>query len=94
MDDVQLKTTLQAVGKQCYMNCFERAVTKSGELVQQDIIECNPGVIYSPTTMSTKKSGIKRIFKSRRHHEALQICNRSRVGTTVRVHASTQGRML
>ena len=85
MDNIQLKTTLQAIGKNCFMNVYERADAKGGEISIQDIIECNPGVHYSPNTVSTKRSGVKRIFKSRRHVEALQICNLSRAGNKVRV---------
>lgn len=84
MDDIQLKTTLQAVGKNCFMNCYERAEAKSGQISIQDIHECNPGANYSPNTVGTKRSGVKRIFKFRRQQEALQICNLSRAGRKVR----------
>jgi hypothetical protein len=83
MDDLQLKTTLQAIGKNCFMNVYERADAKGGQISIQDMIECNPGVNYSPNTVSTKRSGVKRIFKFRRHQEALQMCNISRAGTKV-----------
>ena len=78
MNDSQLKTTLQAVSKHCFINCYEKAAQQNGEMSIEDIIECNPGLTYSLVTMKTKRSGIKRIFKAGRQVEALDICHRSR----------------
>ena len=83
MNDLQLKTTLQAISKKCFLNCYERAEEKNGDVSVQDIMECNPDFHYSLPTAKTKRSGIRRIFRAGRQAEAMEICNKSRAGAWV-----------
>ena len=78
MSDEQLQTTLRSVGKRFFRKVYDRAVANGGELSEQDVDECNPGANYAHNSMNTKRSGVRRIFRSGRQREALQICREVR----------------
>ena len=78
MDDRQLRSTLQSTGMQFFINVYERANAKGGELSQQDVAECNPGKEYTAHSVSTRRSCVKRIFRFGRQREALEICQEVR----------------
>ena len=75
---MDLKQALRSIGKQFFINVYERADANGGELSKQDVAECNPGRNYSTNSMNTKKSGVRRIFRSGREKEALQMCHARR----------------
>ena len=78
MDDRQLKRTLQSIGKQFFINVYGRADANGGELSAQDVAELNPGKEYTANSVRTRRSGVKRIFRSGKQREAWQKCQEVR----------------
>ena len=78
MDDRQLQSTLRSIGMQFFLNVYERANANGGELSPQDVAECNPGREYTANSVSSRRSGVRRIFRSGRQGEAFQICQEVR----------------
>lgn len=62
------------------MNCYEIAKAKDGDITIQDVKDCNPEANYTKKSWSSRKSGVKSIFKYGRHRDALRICKSSRAG--------------
>jgi len=74
MNKAQIKNALKAIGKRCFVNCFEVAWQKGGKLSRDDIKENDPQVGEDVNGLDTRRSNIHRIFKAKQQCYALKKC--------------------
>lgn len=74
MNEAQIKSALKSIGKRCFVNCFEVAWKKGGELSRDDIKDNDPQVGEDVNGLDTRRSNTHRIFKAKQQCYALKKC--------------------
>ena len=70
----QVRGRLKAIGKRCFVNCFAAASRNDGDLDFKGIIANDPDVGRDESGLTTRKNGIRAIFRDGKECPALREC--------------------
>lgn len=69
------KRLLNSIGKRCFVNCFEAALSQNGGLTRAEMHKLDPTLVgTSDLAMSTRQSKMAEIFHRGEQWNVLRMC--------------------
>lgn len=93
MKKQDIKDALDDSGKRCFINCFGQVWRNGGAITTEDIFKYDPEIkesapgAISKQGLKARRAGIRKIFKNRRHLDALKLCFNAKIDPKLKAKA-------